>query len=123
MKLIFILLQCRSGNVNIFLKWYFNRCVKGIFNKTIHVINNYIFAPKYYQESMETLFLFQKRNFIQETYIYILFCSECMLFGISDQISCSVVSDSLQPHELQHLSPPCPSPTPGVHSYSRPSSQ
>ena len=96
---------------------------KVLFNKTIHVINNYIFAPKYYQESMETLFLFQKRNFIQETYIYILFCSECMLFGISDQISCSVVSDSLQPHELQHLSPPCPSPTPGVHSYSRPSSQ
>ena len=28
----------------------------------------------------------------------------------------SVVSDSLQPHELQHARPPCPSPTPGVHS-------
>jgi len=35
----------------------------------------------------------------------------------------SVVSDSLQPHELQHTKPPCPSPTPGVHSNSRPSSQ
>ena len=35
----------------------------------------------------------------------------------------SVVSDSLQPHESQHASPPCPSPTPGVHSDSRPSSQ
>ena len=34
----------------------------------------------------------------------------------SDQISRSVVSDSLQPHELQHARPPCPSPTPGVHS-------
>jgi len=33
----------------------------------------------------------------------------------SDQISHSVVSDSLQPHELQHARPPCPSPTPGVH--------
>ena len=32
----------------------------------------------------------------------------------------SVVSDSLQPHELQHARPPCPSPTPGVHSDSRP---
>ena len=41
----------------------------------------------------------------------------------SDQISCSVVSDSLQPHESQHARPPCPSPTPGVHSNSRPSSQ
>ena len=33
----------------------------------------------------------------------------------SDQISRSVVSDSLRPHESQHARPPCPSPTPGVH--------
>ena len=39
------------------------------------------------------------------------------------QISHSVVSDSLWPHELQHTRPPCPSPTPGVHPDSRPSSQ
>ena len=39
------------------------------------------------------------------------------------QISRSVVSDSLRPHESQHARPPCPSPTPGVHSDSRPSSQ
>ena len=30
----------------------------------------------------------------------------------------SVVSDSLRPHGLQHTRPPCPSPTPGVHSNS-----
>ena len=41
----------------------------------------------------------------------------------SDQISCSVVSNSLWPHESQHARPPCPSPTPRVHSDSRPSSQ
>ena len=29
-------------------------------------------------------------------------------------VSCSVVSDSLLPHELQYARPPCPSPTPGV---------
>ena len=34
----------------------------------------------------------------------------------SVQLSCSVVSDSLRPHELQHARPPCPSPTPGVYS-------
>ena len=34
----------------------------------------------------------------------------------------SVVSNSLWPHELQHTRSPCPSPTPGVHSDSRPSS-
>ena len=36
------------------------------------------------------------------------------------QFSCSVVSDSLRPHGLQHARPPCPSPTPGVHSNSCP---
>ena len=41
----------------------------------------------------------------------------------SDQISRSVVSNSLQTHESQHTRPPCPSPTPGVHWDSRPSSQ
>ena len=41
----------------------------------------------------------------------------------SDQISHSVVSDSLRPHESQHARPHCPSPAPGVHSDSRPSSQ
>ena len=30
----------------------------------------------------------------------------------SVQFSHSVVSNSLQPHELQHARPPCPSPTP-----------
>ena len=30
---------------------------------------------------------------------------------------------TLRPHESQHARPPCPSPTPRVHSDSRPSSQ
>ena len=38
----------------------------------------------------------------------------------SVQFSCSVMSDSLQPHELQHTRPPRPSSTPRVHSDSRP---
>ena len=38
----------------------------------------------------------------------------------SVQFSHSVMSDSLRPHELQHARPPCPSPTPGVHSDSCP---
>ena len=41
----------------------------------------------------------------------------------SVQFSCSVVSNSLRPHELQHTRPPCPSSSPRVHSNSRPSSQ
>ena len=41
----------------------------------------------------------------------------------SVQFSHSVVSDSLWPHEPQHARPPCPSPIPGVHWDSCPSSQ
>ena len=41
----------------------------------------------------------------------------------SVQFSRSVVSNSLRPHESQHARPPCPSPTPGVHSDSSPSNQ
>ena len=37
------------------------------------------------------------------------------LYKSSVQFSHSVVSNFLQPHELQHARPPCPSPTPGVH--------
>ena len=48
----------------------------------------------------------------------------CDFFSISfqndhsAQFSCSVVSDSLRPHGLQHTRPPCPSPTPAVYSNS-----
>ena len=40
----------------------------------------------------------------------------------SVQFSRYVMSDSLRPHESQHARPPCPSPSPGVHSDSCPSS-
>ena len=42
---------------------------------------------------------------------------------LSVQFSRSAVSDSLQPHELQHARPPCPSPTTRVHSNSHPPSR
>ena len=49
-------------------------------------------------------------------FLYILILS-------SVQFSCSVVSDSLRPNELQHARPPCLSPTPGVYSNPCPSSR
>ena len=57
--------------------------------------------------------------------LLILLCVYMQIINLfsSVQFSCSVVSDSLWPHESQHTMPPCPSPTPGVHSDSRPSSQ
>ena len=56
-----------------------------------------------------------------KVYIYI-YTSIYTRFS-SVQFSRSVVSDSLRPHESQHARPPCPSPTPGVHSDSCPLSQ
>ena len=45
------------------------------------------------------------------------------VFLSSVQFSGSVVSDSWRPHKSQHTRPPCPSPSPGVHSKSCLSSQ
>ena len=50
-----------------------------------------------------------------------LYYMECKLSSV--QFSCSVISDSLWPHGLQHTTPPCPSPTPGIYSNSCPLSQ
>ena len=60
---------------------------------------------------------------------FFLSAEDCLQFqpcGLLHRVqfsSVSVVSDSLRPHELQHARPSCPSPTPGVDSDSRPSSQ
>ena len=55
-------------------------------------------------------------------FVYLSFRIKTFLYVIV-KWSRSVVPDSLRPHESQHARPPCPSPTPGVHSDSRPSSQ
>ena len=45
------------------------------------------------------------------------YISMCICQSVS-KFSCSIVSNSLQPHGLQHARPPCSSPTPGVYSNS-----
>ena len=58
-------------------------------------------------------------EWIKEMYIaYFLYPSIC-----SVQFSCTVMSNSLWAHGLQHARPPCSSPTPRVYSNSCPSSQ
>ena len=52
-----------------------------------------------------------------------MWTEKIMLQYSSVQFSGSVVSNSLQPHELQHAGPPCLSPTPGVRSNSCPLSR
>ena len=63
---------------------------------------------------------------VNQSPLYIKIAATDLLNDIlrsSFQFSRSIVSDSLRPHELQHARPPCPSPTPRVHSDSHPSSR
>ena len=55
--------------------------------------------------------------------VSLLFLKNTNFLFSSVQFSCSVMSDSLRPHELQHARPPCPSPTPGTCSNSCPLSR
>ena len=70
----------------------------------------------FWGQKKEYNFILYKR--VPEKYLLLLHLWLC-----SVQFSHSVVSDSLQPYESQHARPPCPSPTPGVHSDSCSSSQ
>ena len=71
----------------------------------------------WYINTMEYYTTFQNKEIL----LYAINTNEP--WGSSVQFGHSVVSDSLQPHESQHTRPPCPSPTPGVHSNSCPSSR
>ena len=64
------------------------------------------YTEKYYQICLIRI------NVAQNTNIIVQFSSV--------EFSRSVVSDSLRPHESQYARPPCSSPSPGVHSDSRP---
>ena len=52
--------------------------------------------------------------------VMVLIQNHQVTLWLSVQFSHSLVSDSLRPHELQHATLPCPSPTPGARSISCP---
>ena len=56
-----------------------------------------------------------------ERNVHVLRCKKVILPSV--QFSCSVMSDSMRPHEPPHARPPCPSPTPWVYPNSCPLSQ
>ena len=65
----------------------------------------------------------QRKALVCPTLTWLYTYIEFTLSFDSVQFSHSVMSDSLWPHESQHARPPCPPPTPRVHSDSRPSNQ
>ena len=72
------------------------------------------------QMSFREVELFNCKVYHEYSYLSLIVCLSKIR---SVQSSRSVMSYSLQLHELQHARPPCPSPSPGVHSDSHPSSQ
>ena len=96
--IIFIL---QFVNVMYNLDWFFYPCIPGILTWLSCMI------------LLMYIWIWFVNIFLRILYL-------CSLVIRSDQISRSVVSYSLRPHESQHARPPCPSPTPGVHWDSRP---
>ena len=84
----------------------------GFFNHLSHQGN-----PDGRKKCIKAWICYRAELFLNRGYVISTFCFS------SVQFSRSVVSDSLRPHESQHARPPCPSPTPRVHSNSRPLSQ
>ena len=87
------------------------------FNK--HILN-FVKCYFYIYWTKQMIFLYSDNT----VYYGDVFSNLGIIFSsVSVQFSRSAMSDSLWPHESQHVMPPCPSPTPGVHSDSRPLSQ
>ena len=80
-----------------------------------------IFTALIHFSALFTMILTLMRHFVSiiTHLLFLLFVSRRQLV----QFTCSVMSDSLWPHESQHAKPPRPSPTPGVHRNSCPSSR
>ena len=96
---------------------YIHVCVWG-YVYILRFLNSFI-----HQKGMCVYYIFKNHPSVGTWVISISWLLQIVLQWTSVQFSYSVVSNSLWPHELQHARPPCPSPTPGVHSDSRPSSQ
>ena len=90
--------------------------------KLLELINEYSKVAGYKIKTGKSLaFLYtnneKTKREIKETIPFTTATKRIKYLGISSvQFSCSVMFDSLRPHELQHARHPCPSPTPGVHS-------
>ena len=81
--------------------------------------------PTVFQESNKSFDLFMSKHILKDLHFFTLIlnilCFDVLYYLLL--FSRSVVSNSLQPRELQHTRIPCPSPSPGVCSNSRPLNQ
>ena len=87
---------------------------------SVYLVSSYLCGFLWYMSQTKATTL--KRNISGLTLAIVIGVIFSCFFS-SVQFSLSVVSDSLRPHESQHASPPCPSPTPGAYPNSCPSSR
>ena len=100
-----------TENNNLVIQSHMNQLETGKELRRSTTSRNLTDRKEVYEDNINHLII--RHTWINEiTFIPIQFSSV--------QFSCSVVPDSLRPHESQHAKPPCPSPTPRVHSNSRP---
>ena len=92
-------------------------------SENLFFIMNFFLSLKEQAYVKVFVILCNANNFLWDEFIFWLFILLSFFhYSFSSvQFSRSVVSDCLWPHELQHTRPPCPSPTPRVHSDSHPS--
>ena len=95
-------------------------CGMPLFAKGQHVYF-FLSTVKFLEVALKNVFV--PVNDLRKTLPQFYAPRECSFANEMYQFSLSVMSDTLQPHELQHARPPCPSPTPGVHPNSCPLSQ
>ena len=81
-------------------------------------LSSFIFIKRHFSSSLLSAIRVVPSAYLRLLiFIPEIFISACAAPRFSSvQFICSIVSDFLRPHESQHARPPCPSPTPGVHS-------
>ena len=75
----------------------------------------FLVVSLYFQIYLQRTLLVFFLTFISRKYLVYRKVENRIVDSHSVQFSRPVVSDSLQPHELEHARPPCSSPTPRVH--------
>ena len=111
-----ISLKGRNNLSYLFISAWIHQCAFYLGAITLYYIHNIHFIGEWY---LETKFWVLNRMSLLQVPL-----REYMHVSVSSvQLSQSVMSNSLRPHEAQHTRPHCPSPTPGVHPNIYPLSQ
>ena len=101
----------------VYLKFIFNWCILSLGLNQLNLLEAGSGSPRSVPEigSSWKTWEPERQGDLSRQRLCVCVCLCVYVYIRSDQISHSVVSDSLRPHESQHTRPPCPSPTPRVH--------